>query len=335
MERFVKICICLTLFLAPLVAWAESGSAPRPRLKLSETTHSFGEVNQGSKVVHDFVVENTGDADLIISKIIPGCGCTAASASSDPIVPGSKNTIHVEFDTSGFSGQKTKDIMVYTNDIDNTALKLALQGKIVTNLSIEPDRVVFGEVPKGTPVEAKEVKVTIRPGAKTRIESIKSYSKYVQIQDLGGDELSRRFKVNISADAPRGDLRDRAVITLKNGNSQSVNLPIFASIVGQANLKPASLSLGIIEGSELIKRAVKLENRGALPGFAIKEIKSSDPNLVADYKVIKEGKVYVINIQLDPTKVKRDLRAAVDIVTNQPEENPITLNVYGIVPPKA
>lgn len=43
----------------------------RPSMVLSETTHDFGEVDEGVKVSHDFIVENKGNAELSISKVSP------------------------------------------------------------------------------------------------------------------------------------------------------------------------------------------------------------------------------------------------------------------------
>jgi hypothetical protein len=38
---------------------------------LSETSFDFGEVDEGSVVSHDFIVKNTGKAELQISKVRP------------------------------------------------------------------------------------------------------------------------------------------------------------------------------------------------------------------------------------------------------------------------
>jgi hypothetical protein len=42
-----------------------------PSIALSETTHDFGEVDEGVKVAHDFIVENKGNAELSITKVSP------------------------------------------------------------------------------------------------------------------------------------------------------------------------------------------------------------------------------------------------------------------------
>ncbi|MDD2604549.1 MAG: hypothetical protein PHF66_07035 [Desulfobacteraceae bacterium] len=43
-----------------------------PRIEISSQTHSFDPVAEGETVVHDFVVRNTGTADLEIYKVRTG-----------------------------------------------------------------------------------------------------------------------------------------------------------------------------------------------------------------------------------------------------------------------
>ncbi|RJQ69993.1 MAG: DUF1573 domain-containing protein [Desulfobacteraceae bacterium] len=42
-----------------------------PRAVFPETRHEFGSVMEGQEVRHDFVVENRGQADLIIQRVQP------------------------------------------------------------------------------------------------------------------------------------------------------------------------------------------------------------------------------------------------------------------------
>jgi hypothetical protein len=42
-----------------------------PSIAFSETTHDFGEVDEGVTVAHDFIVENKGNAELSITKVSP------------------------------------------------------------------------------------------------------------------------------------------------------------------------------------------------------------------------------------------------------------------------
>ncbi|MCU0574605.1 MAG: DUF1573 domain-containing protein [Syntrophobacteraceae bacterium] len=48
-----------------------AGSLGGPSILVSENNHDFGEVNEGSKVLHDFIVENRGTGELTITKVSP------------------------------------------------------------------------------------------------------------------------------------------------------------------------------------------------------------------------------------------------------------------------
>ena len=67
----------LPLAVGPLAADAGEGKlgddpAPRPRLRVSETSFDWGELLDGEEVVHAFRVHNDGDAPLTLDKIKPG-----------------------------------------------------------------------------------------------------------------------------------------------------------------------------------------------------------------------------------------------------------------------
>lgn len=75
------------LMVGLLVAWlsCESASANHlegnllvaastlggPSIQVSESNYDFGEVDEGAKVSHDFVVENRGAGELAITKVSP------------------------------------------------------------------------------------------------------------------------------------------------------------------------------------------------------------------------------------------------------------------------
>jgi hypothetical protein len=43
-----------------------------PSIQIPETVFNFGEVMEGSEVIHEFTVKNTGKGDLQINQVRPG-----------------------------------------------------------------------------------------------------------------------------------------------------------------------------------------------------------------------------------------------------------------------
>jgi hypothetical protein len=72
-------------------------TAAEPVLTLSEKMFDFGYVPQNSKVSHVFWLHNTGDQDLKITKVTPGCGCTQAPLDKDLVPPGDSARLQIIF----------------------------------------------------------------------------------------------------------------------------------------------------------------------------------------------------------------------------------------------
>ena len=101
-----------------------------PYMYVGEETYDVGKVNQGEKVVHIFIVENRGKADLILQSVTASCGCTIAKYDKKPIPPGKSTPIEVTFNTTGKAGTQTKTVTVVSNAIPDTKI-LTLHCEVV------------------------------------------------------------------------------------------------------------------------------------------------------------------------------------------------------------
>lgn len=336
MIAFGRTAILFSIFAVSLGA-AVVEAQGKPQVTVPEAIFDFGTVAQGTKVKHDFKIKNAGDADLYIQGVVPTCGCTVAAPSSDKVAPGQETTIHVEFDTTGFSGDRTKIVRVNTSDMTQPSSTLTLKGTVEPDLIVEPQRVTFGDIARGAKDNNPEQTVTVRikEGAATKLGEIKSFSPLLVLKELESTSQVKRFTVAIKPDAPVGEIRERVVVGLEGSSSRSsVDVPVFASIRGALQIKPSTLSFGLLEGAAEVERSVRFENASARK-VKIVSINSDNPLVKVDYKQIEDGKIYVLKVRVDPTKVKNDLRASVTIATDDAEQSSLTLNVYGIVPPKA
>lgn len=90
--------------------------ANAPVTKFSDISHDFGNMKQGEKKEHIFMLSNEGKSDLIIRNIRSSCGCTAVAPSKNVIAPGESAPVKVTFDSRGKRGRQSKSITVITND---------------------------------------------------------------------------------------------------------------------------------------------------------------------------------------------------------------------------
>jgi hypothetical protein len=124
----------------------QSALSGPPRLTFPEAVFDFGKVEQGEQVSHTFRLTNQGGQELRIESVKTSCGCTAAVTSSDVIPPGQEGAISATFDTSRYSGEKTKSISVYSNDPAQPMTTLTLQGEILVEVEVDPPQLYFGRV---------------------------------------------------------------------------------------------------------------------------------------------------------------------------------------------
>lgn len=101
------------------------------RITFEKTEYDFGKIIEGDAVTFTYEFENTGKSDLVISDVVPGCGCTTAKDwSKKPYRPGEKGKITVTFESEGRAGTTNKEIDVITNAYPAVA-ELKLIGEVV------------------------------------------------------------------------------------------------------------------------------------------------------------------------------------------------------------
>lgn len=90
-------------------------NVPTTTIKYEEAIYDFGVANEGTVVKYLYKFTNTGNEPLIISNAKGSCGCTVPTWPKQPIPPGGKGEIAVEFDTKGKPGRQTKQVTVTAN----------------------------------------------------------------------------------------------------------------------------------------------------------------------------------------------------------------------------
>jgi hypothetical protein len=178
------ISIILGLFLVQAVV---IGQAVGPQITSPEIQFDFGDIAEGVVVTHEFEVFNSGDEDLVISKVKASCGCTAAQPEKDVLKSGESTKIKVQFNSSRRSGKQRKSVYVFSNDKVNPQYKLAFTANILkkesnetSSLNNESARLVvtnkkynFGDVVEGRKVDLN-VQIKNVGGKQLNIDKVKS-----------------------------------------------------------------------------------------------------------------------------------------------------------------
>ena len=98
-------------------------------ISYQETEFDFGAIKEGETVTHVFNFTNTGKEPLIISNAKGSCGCTVPSWPREPIPPGGKGDIKVEFNSKGKTGLQTKKVTITANT-EPTQTFLTISGNV-------------------------------------------------------------------------------------------------------------------------------------------------------------------------------------------------------------
>jgi len=77
--------------------------------------HNFGTVQEGAPAEFTFTFRNTSNQPIVLQRVQPACGCTAADYTKEPVLPGQSGYIKAAFGTQGRPGTHSKTIAVLSN----------------------------------------------------------------------------------------------------------------------------------------------------------------------------------------------------------------------------
>lgn len=105
----------------------------QPHIEIPEDSYSFGRIGAKDIVTRTFVIRNTGEAPLTISRAYTTCGCTRAKITAKVIPPGKVALATVKFD-AGFHdtrGQSVKrGLIIESNDRDEPKAAIWVQASV-------------------------------------------------------------------------------------------------------------------------------------------------------------------------------------------------------------
>jgi len=112
------ICFLLSGALSGQASIAPTDSMPaRPvtSIAIDSSFFDFGTVKQGVMVKRTFQFTNTGADSLVITDVKTTCGCTVPDWPKQPVPPGGKGEIKVEFNTANKAGRQLRILRVVAN----------------------------------------------------------------------------------------------------------------------------------------------------------------------------------------------------------------------------
>ncbi len=84
-------------------------------IKFDKEVYDFGTCIEGDKIKKTVEFTNNGKLPLIINQAYGSCGCTVPSYNKEPVQPGKKGKIEIEFNSDHKVGANTKSVMIEAN----------------------------------------------------------------------------------------------------------------------------------------------------------------------------------------------------------------------------
>ena len=221
-----------------------SAAAPQtgPRIQFAETIHDFGDIFSANVIDHDFIYTNTGTAQLVITSVQPGCGCTVTTNWDRQVEPGKTGRIPVRFNPVSFSGEVTKSVTVLCNDVEQPTRILQFKAKIQHPFELLPASVVFNQVEGETTNETKSVRIINNLEPKISLETPISNNPMFTSR-LTTIRPSKKFELQMSQSLCPTNARAIISIRTSSTNTPVLNVNAVLMFLPSISIVPQQLVL--------------------------------------------------------------------------------------------
>jgi hypothetical protein len=230
------LAILLTLFSNTNISAQETPPEPsHAKMTISENSWDFGFIPQQSFVSHIYKITNEGKDSLIIQRVRPACGCTAAPLKKDKLAPGESTDLLVTFNSGKYAGPTRKGIYITSNDSLYPGRSIefsAVVGDKNPTVTITPEAIEFDSILTGKG-ERKYIKLANFSGGKLKVSLIDNPNGYLKIKikdkelaSQGSTQIEVRLKENIEP----GWLKTSFTLELEGSQKTRVTIPVKALI---------------------------------------------------------------------------------------------------------
>lgn len=337
-----------------IAAWSQ------PKLTSNVQTHNMGQVQWKNPVTIEYTITNTGDAPLVMSHITTSCACAVAEWTQTPIAPGDKGMVRATFDAKAL-GHFHKSVGIYSNASPNL-MYLYFIGEVVREVTdysnqlphsignILLDRVDL-EFPDAHLGEKPQISITIANQSDQPYEPVlmhlPSYMDIVKEPSVLQKGEKGRMTVTLDTDrlAELGLTQASVYLSRFAGDKVGDENEIPVSIVllpdmndmkfGQRNNPPKiHLSETSVDLREKLKKKDKVThditvtNKGKSP-LEISKLQLFDPAIGAELKkdIIKPGDKTRLRITVDKDKLHKKKRPRILMITNDPEQPKVIIDI--------
>jgi hypothetical protein len=136
MKKLITFVFAITLFTGTSINAQETskkGELKGAMIEFNQEVIDYGDVEYASNGEREFIIKNTGDAPLVITRTKGSCGCTVPTKPSEPILPGKTGVMKVKYDTKRANQAFSKTVTVTSNAVNFPSKTVKIKGKVLAN----------------------------------------------------------------------------------------------------------------------------------------------------------------------------------------------------------
>lgn len=333
-------------------------------IKLNKTRHDFGTFQESDGDVScTFVVQNTGDSPLLLTRVTASCGCTSPDYTKKPIRPGQKGEITVTYHAKGRPGPFEKSVYVFTNDKKNERVVLLITGNVISTTSLEETYTTV----LGANLRAKITSLNffdVYPNRKPRTRTLQLYNEGDEPIRLAFRNVPKHIDLTCEPEIIEPKREGRVLVTFlsskvkdwglhedafdlyvkgREAQMKQTRITVLADIwedfsglskkekdnAPEAEVSELAVDFGKVKAGATVTRQIKLRNTGRSK-LAVRKLACTNAQAftaTADADVIKPGQEAVITITCNGDQLSKKADAHLTVMTNDPYNSRIIVNL--------
>jgi hypothetical protein len=327
---------------------AKPPEGPQPRIVFDNKKYDFKTAVYGETVTHKYKFTNKGEADLVIERVQPSCGCMAAPLAKKVYPPGASGIIEAKFDTTKKSPSFHRlTVAVYSNDWyekdRNTYVSvLEMSGDVIVFFRSLPMQYIFNGVARGAPSagtvtlystgetgETLDIdRVEVSNEATMKVDVVKP-SPRAGTGNFGPDAVD----LNLTYTPPRiGPINERITVLTKSQKQPKMVINVRGTVTGDITVDRRIIYVSNhIKGRPLATNKFRITRR---PPDPLKILKiEATPGLLAAPKPFTKDRVFEIHLSLDPKLPPRPYGGVVRVYVNSADQPVVEVPVVVYMKP--
>lgn len=282
----------------PTAAPAAVPSGGKPKIVCDEPSFNFGERDADTDVEHTFVLRNAGDANLEITDVKPGCGCTTAQLETRTLAPGQEVKLAAKLSLKGRQGLQTKPIMIMSNDPETPTLQLTLTGTAIPAIEVEPAMVNFMNVMDDNPREQTIRLTAKKQGLTFKVLEVNAQDLDNYTYDLKEATPGKEYAIELKSKGalPEGSKHGRLIIRTDNKERPAILVNVASYVIGALKVMPNMIN---IRGSDVPGETETQQISvmpGRIPAFELLEVVPPVESIKTEIRKLSENN-YVVKLE--------------------------------------